>query len=100
MSELLRVALLLTVGLALGWFGRGWWDGIDIKATDASAKAQVSVNRASSASVEISKAVDNTRSASSRVEVITRTVTVDRGCEPGRGPVSDEMDQEMREVFK
>ena len=100
MTELLRLALLLTVGLALGWFGRGWWDGSTITAATASAQAQDAVTVGAGDTVRIVDASRQTADAAERVRIITRTVEVAPECPPGRGAVSAELADELREAIK
>ena len=100
MTELLRIAFLVTIGLALGWFGRGWWDGSDVSASDAATDAQDAVTVAVGETVRIVDASRQTADAAERVRYITRTVEVAPDCPPGRGAVSADLADELREAIK
>lgn len=96
----LLVVLAFAAGLAIGWHARGWHDGSTITAASADAQTQDAVDAGASAAVAIAGAQSVTERAVSRVEYVTRTVTVDRGCLPGAGPVSDALSQELRESLR
>lgn len=99
-ARLLLHVLTLAAGLAIGWTARGWWDGSTVSTADAAQSAQVAVSAAAQDTVSIVTASRQTADAAERVRIETRTITVDRGCEPGAGPVSPDRERELREVLQ
>ncbi len=103
MSEMARAlmgVLVIVLAFAAGWFGRAWWDHSTISTADASAQAQDQVIVAAGETVRIVDAERRTAEASERVRYITRTVEVAPECPPGRGAVSAELADELREAVK
>lgn len=92
----LLYVLTLATGLAIGWYGRGWSDGSTVSAATADAATQSAVIAGAGAAVQIDRAQSVTERAEERVRIVTRTVTVDGGCTPGAGAVSDAMAAELR----
>lgn len=94
---LLTIILLATAaGAAVGWTGRGIYDGSTISVKDATTQAQDFVE----AGVESAAIVDQGRAdveqAQGKVTVVIREVPVDAECKPGAGPVSPEWDSQLR----
>lgn len=96
----LLVVLAFVAGLALGWHGRGWHDGSTVSTATADAGAQAAVAAGTEAAVSIDRAQSVTERAEERVRIVTRTVTVDGGCTPGAGAVSDALAAELREALR
>ena len=94
------VLLAFGAGGALGWGARGWNDGSTVSASDASASAQDAVTVGAGETVRIVDASRQTADAAERVRYITRTVEVAPECPPGRGAVSAELADELREAIK
>lgn len=99
-ARLLLHVLTLAAGLLIGWTARGWHDGSTVSTADASAQAQDQVSVAAGETVRIVDASRQTADAAERVRYITRTVEVAPECPPGRGPVSADLAQELREAIK
>ena len=99
-ARLLLHVLTAAAFLALGWFGRGWHDGSTVSASDASASAQDAVTVGAGETVRIVDASRQTADAAERVRYITRTVEVAPDRPPGRGAVSAELADELREAIK
>ena len=100
LARLLLHVLTLAAGLAIGWHARGWHDGSTVSASDASASAQDAVTVGAGETVRIVDASRQTVDAAERVRYITRTVEVAPDCPPGRGAVSAELADELREAIK
>ena len=100
LARLLLHVLTLAAGLAIGWHARGWHDGSTVSASDASASAQDAVTVGAGETVRIVDASRQTADAAERVRYITRTVEVAPECPPGRGAVSAELADELREAIK
>ena len=99
-ARLLLHVLTLAAGLAIGWHWRGHHDGSTVSAATADAGAQAAVSAGTEAAVSIDRAATVTERATERVRVVTRTVTVDGGCTPGAGAVSDSLAAELREAVR
>jgi hypothetical protein len=96
----LLVVLAFAAGVALGWHGRGWHDGSTVSAATADLATQSAVQAGAGAAVSIDRAQGVTERAEERVRIVTRTVTVDGGCTPGAGAVSDALADELREAVR
>ena len=88
-STVIVCAGAFAAGLACGWFGRGFNDGSIVEADDAAKSKQAGIVTAVVADRGITAAKETTTTAVERVRIETRTITVDTGCEPGRGPITD-----------
>lgn len=99
LARLLLHVLTLAAGLALGWHGRGWHDGSTVSTATADTQTQSAVEAGAGAAVSIDRAQSVTERAVERMRVVTRTVTVDSGCAPGAGAVSEALAQELREAL-
>jgi len=88
--------VMLALGGAAGWYGRGVVDGSVVSATDAAATGQQAVDSGVQADREITAARTETETAVERVRVVTRTVEVAADCPPGRGPVSADFAEQLR----
>lgn len=97
LARLLLQVLWLVAWFAFGWNLRGWIDGSTVSTATADTQTQSAVQAGADAAVQIDRAQSVTESAVERVRVVTRTVTVDGGCTPGAGPVSDTLAAELRE---
>lgn len=86
-------------GVGIGWFGRAWWDGSAISATDATEQTQSAVNASVKSAAQIERAAsvaDNSRaSARKAIEV----QNVDAKCPPGVGAVSGSVNKRLHAVF-
>ena len=100
LARLLLHVLTLAAGLAIGWHARGWHDGSTVSASDASVSAQDAVTVGAGETVRIVDASRQTADAAERVRYITRTVEVAPECPPGRGAVSADLADELREAIK
>ncbi len=100
LARLLLHVLTLAAGLAIGWHGHAWHSGSAVSATSAAQSAQTAVTQAATATTGIQRAAERTTTATERVRIETRTITVDRGCEPGAGAVSPTRERELREVLQ
>lgn len=99
-STVIVCAGAFAAGLALGWFGRGFNDGSIVEADDAAESKQAGISTAVVADRGITAARETTTTAVERVRIETRTVTVDNGCEPGRGPIADADAASLRELVE
>lgn len=99
-ARLLLHVMTLAAGLAIGWTARGWWDGGTFSAFDAATDAQDAVTVAAGETVRIVDASRQTADAAERVRYITRTVEVAPECPPGRGAVSAELADELRDAIR
>jgi hypothetical protein len=84
-------------GAGLSWFARGWYDGADVSAVDAAKDAQQFVMAGVESDRAIQQAGVDVRAAETRVEYVTRTVTVAAECPPGAGPISADAADRLRE---
>ena len=100
LARLLLHVLTLAAGLLIGWHARGWHDGTTISAATASTQAQDAVTVGAGDTVRIVDASRQTADAAERVRIITRTVEVAPECPPGRGAVSSELADELREAIR
>lgn len=99
-ARLLLHVLWFLAWFSIGWFGRSWYDGSTISTADSAADAQDQVIVAAGETVRIVDAERSTAEASERVRYITRTVEVAPECPPGRGAVSAELADELRDAIK
>lgn len=90
----------LVIGGALGWQGRGWYDGSNTTAGAAAEQAQTAVDSGIEATRKIDAAATATETAVERVRYVTRTVQVAADCPPGAGPVSADIEQQLRDLAK
>lgn len=100
MSELLRIAFLVTVGLAIGWFGRGWLDGSTVTTATADAATQSAVAAGTEAAVSIDRAQGATDKAVERVRYVRVPVEAPPECPPGEGAMSPGMEASVREALR
>lgn len=99
-ARLLLNVLRFVAWFAVGWFGRSWYDGSTVSTLDAATDAQDQVIVAAGETVRIVDASRQTADAAERVRYITRTVEVAPECPPGRGAVSADLADELREAVK
>ena len=96
----LLALLVISMSFSAGWVARGWNDGSTTTTAKADETAQKAVEVAARDAVALDAAARKVEAAADRVQVITRTVTVDSGCTPGAGPVSDALASELREAVR
>lgn len=94
------VVLVFLVGGAAGWQGRGWYDGSNTTASAAADQAQIAVDAGIEATRKIDAAATATETAVERVRYVERTVQVAADCPPGAGPVSADIEQQLRDLAK
>jgi hypothetical protein len=102
-SEIARAivrVLVIALAVCAGWFGRGLYDGSTVSKAASAAQAQDAVTVGAGETVRIVDASRQTADAAERVRYITRTVEVAPECPPGRGAVSAELADELREAIK
>lgn len=99
-STVLMCAGAFVAGLAIGWFGRGHFDGSYVPVGTAAQQSQQAVDVGVEAAAAIQTARTETETATERVRVVTRTVEVAGSCPPGAGPVSDGFAAELRALAK
>ncbi len=102
MSEAARalVAMLgLVLAFAVGWFGRGYYDGSTISAAQSQAQAQDFVTAGTEAAIKI----ESSEGKAEGQRVVTRErikyVEVAGNCPAGRGAVSDDMRKRLHLAF-
>jgi hypothetical protein len=100
LARLLLTIFVAVLGFAAGWFARGWNDGSTVTTGSADTQAQSAVVAGADAAVSIDRAHSVTERAEERVRIVTHTVTVDGGCTPGAGAVSDALADDLRESIK
>lgn len=99
-STVIVCAGAFAAGLAIGWLGRGLYDGSVVATRAAAEQSQVAVDSGAAAVGAVASARTETETATERVRVVTRTVEVAGSCPPGAGPVSDGFAAELRAVAK
>lgn len=102
MSELARgwvITIGIVLGLAVGWFGRGEWDGTTMSAKDATKDAQEFADGAVKKNQQIVSAEGKAADSRARTKTVIEKVYVDRACPPGTGAVSDDRAERLRVSF-
>lgn len=102
MGELARgwvITLGIVLGLAVGWFGRGWWDGSSVKLADAAKESQQFVVAATQATTRIQSAEGKANVQRERTRARIDRDESDKSCPPGAGPVSADMERRLRDAF-
>lgn len=97
-SLLILALVCLGIGGAGGWVARGINDGSVVSAKSAAVESQSAVDSGTEADRAIVGAQSVAAEAETRVEYITKTVTVDKGCPPGRGAISAGWNDELRKL--
>lgn len=101
-SELAR-ALIAVLGLvlafAVGWFGRGYWDGSSIGIGDAAKDSQQFVTAGAKATERITAAAGNANTQRERTRARTEHVEAVTSCPPGLGAVSPDVERRLRDAF-
>lgn len=97
-SLLILALVCLGIGGAGGWVARGINDGSVVPAKVAATDSQAALDSGTAADRAIVSAQSVAAAAETRVEYITETVTVDKGCPPGRGAISPGWNDELREL--
>ena len=102
MSELARtlIAVLgIVLGIALGWFGRGWYDGSTISAADSQMQAQDFVTAGTEAAIKIESSEGKAEAARVITRERTKYVEVKGECPAGLGAVSGDMRKRLHVAF-
>lgn len=102
MAELARgwvITIGIVLGLAVGWFGRGWWDGSSVSIGDAAKDSQQFVTAATQATTRIQSAEGKANVQRERTRARIDRDESDKSCPPGLGPVSPDMEQRLRAAF-
>jgi len=90
--------LSVSVGAAIGWHACEKYHGITTTIVEAAKSAQQDVALATEATTRIDKTEQTLTERTSRVEYITRTVTVATECPPGSAPVTEPFDAWVRQL--
>jgi hypothetical protein len=101
-SELARAligVLGIVLGVAFGWFGRGWYDGSTISTADSQAQSQEFVTAGTQAAIAIESAEGKAEAARVVVRERTRYVEVKGDCPAGLGAVSDDVRKRLQLAF-
>ena len=102
MAELARgwvITIGIVLGLAVGWFGRGWWDGSSVSIGDAAKDSQQFVTAATKASERITAAAGKASTQRERTRARTENVEAVTSCPPGLGAVSPDVERRLRLAF-
>ena len=102
MSELARalIAVLgLVLGVASGWFGRGWYDGSTISAADSQTQAQDFVTAGTEAAIKIKSSEGKAEAARVVTRERVKYVEVKGDCPAGLGAVSDDVRKRLQLAF-
>jgi hypothetical protein len=101
-SELARgwvITIGIVLGLFVGWFGRGWWDGSSIKLGDAAKESQQFVTAGAKATERIAESTGKASTQRERTRARTEHVEAVTSCPPGLGAVSPDVDRRLRDAF-
>ena len=79
--------ILVAISGAVGFFGRGWYDGTLIQRSDADLIAQGRADQAAASAVEIERATVSKNAALRQLSAVRPPVS--HACPPGTGAVSD-----------
>ncbi len=94
------VIVLVGVGaFGLGWFGHGKYYGTDVSTKESAKQGQQFVDAAVEDDRQIVTAQAESDAAEEHVRTIIRTVTVAGDCPVGRGPISPDLSDELRDSF-
>lgn len=102
MSELARgwvITIGIVLGLAVGWFGRGWWDGSSVSIGDAAKDSQQFVTAGAKATERITESAGKANTQRERTRARTEHVEAITSCPPGLGAVSPDVEQRLRLAF-
>lgn len=102
MGELARgwvITIGIVLGLAVGWFGRGWWDGSSTTIADAAKDSQQFVVAGAKATERITAATGNANAQRERTRARTEHVEAVTSCPPGLGAVSSDVERRLRDAF-
>lgn len=86
--------ILVAISGAVGFFGRGWYDGTLIQRSDADLIAQARIDEAVKWQIQIQAATNAKQAALNAVNAAPRIVS--RACPPGTGAASDDAVQRLR----
>lgn len=102
MSESARALVTLlgmVLAFAVGWFGRGYWDGSTISAAQSQSQAQDFVTAGTAAAIKIESAEGKAEQARVITRERVRYVEVKGDCPAGLGAVSDDVRKRLQLAF-
>ena len=102
MSELARgwvITIGIVLGLAVGWFGRGWWDGSSVSIGEAAKDSQQFVTAGAKAAERIAESTGKANTQRERTRARTEHVEAVTSCPPGLGAVSPDVERRLQDAF-